>query len=80
MVEAKAIQQITIKDGKSMLVGGVNSVLAFDEEYLKIDTSIGVIHVTGKELVIENLSKEKKEILVLGQIFSLEIKKSGKNK
>ena len=80
MVEAKAIQQINIKDGKSMLVGGVNSVLAFDEEYLKIDTSIGVIHVTGKELVIENLSKEKKEILVLGQIFSLEIKKSGKNK
>ena len=80
MVEAKVAQQITIKDGKSMSVGGVNSVLAFDAEYLKIDTSIGVLHVTGKELIIENLSKEKREILVLGQIISLEIKKSGKNK
>lgn len=80
MVEAKVAQQITIKDGKSMSVGGVNSVLAFDAEYLKIDTSIGVLHVTGKELIIENLSKEKKEILVLGQIISLEIKKSGKSK
>lgn len=80
MVEAKVAQQITIKDGKSMSVSGVNSVLAFDAEYLKIDTSIGVLHVTGKELIIENLSKEKKEILVLGQIISLEIKKSGKSK
>lgn len=80
MVEAKVAQQITIKDGKSMSVGGVNSVLAFDAEYLKIDTSIGVLHVTGKELIIENLSKEKREILVLGQIISLEIKKSGKSK
>lgn len=80
MVEAKVAQQITIKDGKSMSVGGVNSVLAFDAEYLKIDTSIGVLHVTGKELIIENLSKEKKEILVLGQIISIEIKKSGKSK
>lgn len=80
MVEAKVAQQITIKDGKSMSVGGVNSVLAFDAEYLKIDTSIGVLHVTGKELIIENLSKEKREILVLGQIISIEIKKSGKNK
>lgn len=80
MVEAKVAQQITIKDGKSMSVGGVNSVLAFDAEYLKIDTSIGVLHVAGKELIIENLSKEKREILVLGQIISLEIKKSGKSK
>lgn len=80
MVEAKVAQQITIKDGKSMSVGGVNSVLAFDAEYLKIDTSIGVLHVTGKELIIENLSKEKREILVLGQIISIEIKKSGKSK
>ena len=80
MVEAKVAQQITIKDGKSMSVGGVNSVLAFDAEYLKIDTSIGVLHVTGKELIIENLSKEKREILVLGQIISIEIKKTGKNK
>ena len=80
MVEAKVAQQITIKDGKSMSVGGVNSVLAFDAEYLKIDTSIGLLHVTGKELIIENLSKEKKEILVLGQIISIEIKKSGKSK
>ena len=80
MVEAKVAQQITIKDGKSMSVSGVNSVLAFDAEYLKIDTSIGVLHVTGKELIIENLSKEKREILVLGQIISIEIKKSGKSK
>ena len=80
MVEAKVAQQITIKDGKSMSVGGVNSVLAFDAEYLKIDTSIGVLHVIGKELIIENLSKEKREILVLGQIISIEIKKSGKSK
>ena len=73
-------QQILVKDGKSMTVSGVNSVLAFDEEYMKIDTSIGIIHITGKELAIENLSKERHEILVLGQIYSLEIKKTGKNK
>ena len=79
-MESNTNQQIIIKDGKSAVMSGVNSVLAFDEDYMKIDTSIGIIHLTGKDLVIENLSKEKREILVIGQIYSLEIKKSGKNK
>ena len=79
-METNFNQQIIIKDGKSMTVSGVNCVLAFDEEYMKIDTSIGVVHVTGKELIIENLSKERREMLVLGQICSLEIKKTGKSK
>ena len=79
-MESNFNQQILIKDGKTMTISGVNCVLAFDEEYMKIDTSIGVVHVTGKDLIIENLSKERREMLVLGQVCSLEIKKTGKSK
>ena len=79
MNESKNLHQISLTDGKSLIICGVNSVLAFDDGYLKIDTTLGHIEIEGTELVIENLLKEKKEIHVMGLIKSIEIIKSKKS-
>ena len=80
MNEAKSTQQINIHEGKHLTVTGVNTILAFDEGYLKIDTTLGTIYVEGKSLAIENLSKDKKELSVNGRVTLVEIKSNDKIK
>ncbi len=80
MSEMKAEQQINLRDGKVLTVSGVYSVLAFDENYLKLDTTIGIVYAEGKNLLIENLSKDRREILVIGEIGLVEIKSKAKKK
>ena len=80
MNEAKSTQQINILEGKHLTVTGVNTILAFDEGYLKIDTTLGTIYVEGKSLAIENLSKDKKELSVNGRVTLVEIKSNDKIK
>ena len=80
MNETVKTQQIILQNGKFLTIGGVNAILAFDEDYLKLETTIGTIYINGKELKIENLSKDKKDVLVVGRITSLEIKGSAKVK
>lgn len=80
MNELKTEQQIILKEGKRLTIGGVHSVLSFDETYLKLDTVIGLIYAEGKNLIIENLSKDKKEIYVSGEITLIEIKSQSKRK
>lgn len=66
------MQRIVIENRERLQIGQVKSVLSFDEDYLKINSELGIIVVEGKELIIENLSKELGEILVKGRIDSIE--------
>ena len=66
------MQRIVIENRERLQIGQVKSVLSFDEDYLKINSELGIIVVEGKELIIENLSKERGEILVKGRIDSIE--------
>ncbi len=59
---------LLIKERSSVEVDGVESVLGFDESYVAFDTVAGKIIVEGQGLKIENLSKERGEILISGKI------------
>ncbi len=63
----RAKGKITVVDRKSMTLDGVENVLGFDEGYVAISTSLGDVHIEGEGLKIENLSKEKGEILISGR-------------
>ena len=80
MNESKINQEIIIHDGKHLTVTGVNKILAFDDGYMKIDTTLGAVYVEGKSLAIENLSKDKKELSVNGRVTLVEIKSTEKLK
>ena len=60
-----------IRDREVFEAGGVESVLTFDEDYVKMKTDLGILVVEGKCLRIENLSKENGKILIVGEVGSV---------
>lgn len=46
----------------------VSGVLTFDEDYVKIATEFGILNIEGEGLVIENLNKDDRKILIKGKI------------
>lgn len=64
-------QQVLIKDRKRIEIDGVNCVLLFDEELVRLESCMGIIQIEGKELKIENLSKDSGKISVIGDITGL---------
>lgn len=70
---------LTVVSWQRLKLSGVKTVLAFDEEYVSLDTELGRINIEGKELKIESLSKESSDIEIIGNItgvFNLGEKKS----
>ena len=61
-------QALTLNDRSQLAVNGVSHVVAFDAEYICIETNLGRLTVEGQNLIIDNLSKENQEISVRGEI------------
>ena len=68
MQETTNAQEIVIRSRKEIQIDGVNSVRAFDENGVILDTRGGKVVVEGGELKIENLDKSTGKILVVGRI------------
>ncbi len=61
-------QELIIKDRKLLTVDGVKNVQSFGEDYLRIETVLGILNIEGSELKIESLTKEDGKIRVVGNI------------
>ena len=61
-------QELVIKDRKQLTLDGVINVLDFSPETMMLNTSNGTVVIEGKDMKIENLSKEEGRILVCGEI------------
>ena len=61
-------QQIVITDKNKVEIDEVIYVMAFDEEGILIDTSLGKIAVEGTNLKMENFEKASKKILISGNV------------
>ncbi len=77
-MEQTVRQNLVLKNRESLIIDGVDDVLAFTDEYLELTSDMGVISVEGEELKIEGLSKEKREITICGRISGV-FYKEGKN-
>ncbi len=51
-----------------MTLNTVLCVSAFDHSYVKLGTEKGEIEIAGKDLKITDLSKEKKSVILEGEI------------
>jgi len=60
-----------LKDRRELTMNGVKSVLGFDEGSVTLGCEGGRVYIDGEDLKIENLSKEKGEILIVGRIDSV---------
>ena len=64
-------QELLIKDRKLLTVDGVKNVQSFGEDYLRIETVLGILNIEGSELKIESLTKEDGKIRVVGNISGI---------
>lgn len=66
--EATIQQELYIKDRKILTLNGVIDVEEFGDSFVTLNTDRGIIFVEGRDMKIENLSKETASIIVTGNI------------
>lgn len=68
MQETKNVSEIKIKNRCEITINSVDAILAFDEEYVLLDSGDGRVSVEGQRLKIDSFDKEKREVTILGEI------------
>ena len=68
-MEAK--HSVMIEDKKKVEVKGVKSILGFDEEFLVLELENDTLLLSGKDLRVLDLSREKGSVTVDGLIYEL---------
>lgn len=64
-------QTIIIKDRKTIIIEGVKKLDSFDKSDFLINTTLGFLHVHGKELALGGMDMEKGHLSIDGEIISL---------
>ena len=64
-------QIITITDRKEISLTNVNNVVSFNEVEFLVDTPLGKLKITGKNLTIGKMDTDKKDLIIRGNIDSL---------
>ena len=72
--------KITLTDRKTLVLDGVENVASFDESCVLISTALGEVGIEGEGLKIENLSKERGEILICGIVSAIYYKEKPKGR
>jgi sporulation protein YabP len=64
-------QKLSLEDRSRLLVTGVSQVLRFEEELVVLETNLGMLHVHGRELKLQDLSLEGSRAAVTGEVSAL---------
>ena len=70
-VNTNVVQNIILENREKLSVSGVNDVLSFDDQVVMIDTELGLLTVKGENIKINKLSLDTSEVVVEGEISSL---------
>ena len=73
-------QELILKDRKNLKITSVISVKDFTPNELVIETSLGLMLISGDELRIENLSKDDGIITISGRVDAVEYKATSDKK
>ena len=67
------VPKITITGFNEMIIENFKGILEYEDYYIRINTSLGIINVNGYELRLENMTND--DIKVTGKIekFDIEI-------
>ena len=72
MNTAGVIQNLILENRGKLSISGVLDVLSFDDEIVIVETELGLLTVKGINLKINKLSIDTSEVIVEGEISSLE--------
>ena len=72
-----AVHELFLKGCENGRVSGVNEVLAFDTESIRLDTVCGRLQIRGHDLHIDQLSLETGNISFRGTVDNIQYIKGG---
>ena len=65
------IQNIILENREKLSISGVLDVLSFDDQIIILETELGLLHVNGNNLRINKLSIDTSDVIVEGEVSSL---------
>lgn len=69
---AKAAHNVIMENRKALTISGVNDIDSFDERIIVLFTELGELTVKGHNLHINRMSVETGELVMEGEIASLQ--------
>ena len=66
--------KITITGFNEMIIENFKGILEYEDYYVRINTSLGIININGYELKLENMTND--DIKVNGKIESIDIERN----
>lgn len=79
-INTNVVQNIVLENREKLSVSGVNDVLSFDDQVVMIDTELGLLTVKGENIKINKLSLDTSEVVVEGEISSLNYSQKSQEK
>ncbi len=68
------IPKITITGFNEMIIENFKGILEYEDYYIRINTSLGIININGYELKLENMTND--DIKVIGKVESVDIERN----
>ena len=68
------VPKITITRFNEMIIENFKGILEYEDYYIRINTSLGIINVNGYELRLENMTND--DIKVTGKIEKFDIERN----
>lgn len=69
--EQDTIQNLILENRKKLSISGVIDVLSFDDQIVILETDLGMLTIKGNDLRINKLSIDTSEVIIEGEIISL---------
>ena len=66
--------KITITGFNEMIIENFKGILEYEDYYVRINTSLGIININGYELKLENMTND--DIKVKGKVESIDIERN----
>lgn len=65
------VQNLVLENRGKLSVSGVLDVLSFDDQIVVIETELGLLTIKGEDIRINKLSIDTSEVVVEGDIYSM---------
>lgn len=68
------LPKITITGFNEVIIENYKGILEYEDYYIRINTSLGIVNINGYELKLENMTND--DIKVTGKVESMDIERN----
>lgn len=79
-ISTNVVQNLVLENREKLSISGVNDVLSFDDQVVMVDTELGLLTVKGENIRINKLSLDTSEVIIEGEISSLNYSQKSQDK